>query len=356
MVFVINELAQYHETLKETNRKRKSNIKQVIHFAKQSNTNMRSLFIPVLLSAFAQLYSQTSDDLKIKDVIARNRVKNQINWDYKYVGNKPEKNGVKTSITNYSRNGDILQVDAFNPKGAVLHTEKYSYDSKGNKTEYNRKSGENSYQKKYTYNQKNQLTEESGFDGVENFRNIYTYNDSGEMSEIRYMKKSVLQEKRVFVKENASTQVSVYNSAGALTSRLVLKYDTKGNLVEEAVYGLNQSELEKKTYQYDDKKNLKEEARYKLDKITLKTTYKYNTSGALLEIQEEAPGVARFVKKSLSYDDKGNLIEIQWRRKGTEEFNRISYQYDKRGLCISADTYYPATKYRVLTKYSYEYY
>jgi hypothetical protein len=165
-----------------------------------------------------------------------------------------------------------------------------------------------------------------------------------------------LQEKRVFVKDNTATLVSVYNAGGALTSRLVLKYDNKGNLVEEAVFGLNQSELEKKTYNYDDRRNLKEEARYKLDKITLKTTYDYNPEGALLEIREEAPGVTRFVKKSLSYDDKGNLTEIKWRRKGSEEFNRITYQYDGRGLCISADTYYPATKYRVLTKYVYESY
>jgi hypothetical protein len=317
---------------------------------------MRSSFILAILFLFTQTYSQTTDDLKIRDAIARNKVKNQVSWDYKYTGDKPGKTGVKTSVTTYSVSGDISQVNAFNSKGAVLHTEKYSYDSRGNKTEYNRISGENSYQKKYTYNDKDQLTEESGFDGVENFRNLYAYNAEGEMTEIRYMKKSVLQEKRLFVKDNTSTTVSVFNAAGALTSRLILKYDTKGNLVEEAVYGVNQSELEKKTYQYDDKKNLMEEAKYKFDKITLKTTYNYNASGALLEIQEEAPGRARFVKKSLSYDAQGNLLEIKWRRKGTEDFNRMTYQYDDRGLCISADTFYPATKYRVLTRYTYEYY
>jgi hypothetical protein len=355
MVFAINELVPYHETLKRYTRKRKI-IKINDFFVKNISISMKPSLILALLLVISQSYSQNTDDLKIREAIARNKVKNQINWDYKYIKDKPEKTGVKTSVTMYSVNGDISQVNAFNPKGAILHTEKYAYDSKGNKTEYIRTSGENSYQKKYIYNDKNQLTEESGFDGVENFRNLYTYNAKGEMSEIRYMKKTVLQEKRVFVKENTSTRVSVYNSAGALTSRLVLTYDSKGNLVEEAVYGMNQSELEKKTYHYDDKKNLKEEARYKLDKITLKTTYNYNASGALLEIQEEAPGVPRYSKKSLTYDTNGNLIEIKWRRKGTEEFNRITYQYDNRGLCTSADTYYPATKYRVLTKYTYEYY
>jgi|WetSurSiteA1Bulk_404760.scaffolds.fasta_scaffold01574_4 hypothetical protein len=318
---------------------------------------MRSLFtLAFLLFLFTYSLCQQTDDLKVKDAIARNRVKNQISWDYKYAGEKPEKMGVKTSVTTYLASGDVSQVNAFNPKGAVLHTEKYTYDSRGNKTEYTRQSGDNSYQKFYSYDARNSLTEESGFDGVENFRNVYSYSADGEMTEIRYMKKSVLQEKRVFSKSGTTTTVSIYNQAGTLTSKLILKYDAKGNLVEEAVYGVNQRALEKKTYNYDDKKNLKEEARYKFDKITLKTTYNYSVTGELLEVSEESPEVPRFVKKSLTYDANDNLVEIKWRRKGTEEFNRILYKYDDRGLCMSADTYYPATKYRVLTKYTYEYF
>jgi hypothetical protein len=310
----------------------------------------------VVLLCSAQTFAQTAEDQKNKETIARNKVKQQVNWDYKYAGEKPEKTGIKTSVTTFAATGDILQVDALNPKGMVTHSEKYRYDAQGNKAEYSRSSGENSYQKQYTYNSRNQLTEESGFDGVENFRNIYVYNAQGELAEIRYMKKTVLQEKRVFVKDNSTTLVSVYNASGTLTSRLVLQYDQQGNLIEEAVYGINQHALEKKTYHYDNSKNLKEEARYKQDKITLRTLYTYNAAGALLEISEEAPGVARFVKKSLSYDDQGNLKELKWRRKGTEEFNRIVYQYDARGLCMAADTYYPATKYHVLTRYTYAYF
>jgi len=317
---------------------------------------MRSIFIPAFLLLNALSYSQFSDNLKNKENIARNQVKKQINWDYKYSGDKPEKTGVKTSITTYTATGEVLQVNALNVKGVVLHTEKYSYDSRGNKTEYIRSSGESSYQKKYTYDNKNKLTEESGFDGIEDFSNMYIYDPKGEMAEIRYMKKSVLQEKRVFAKTGAITTVSVYNTSGILSTKLVLKYDSMDNLVEETVYGLNQRELEKKTYHYDDKSNLKEVAKYKLYKFSLRTTYNYNAAGVLLEISEESPGMQKFVKKSLNYDEDGNLLEIRWRRKGTEEFNRITYQYDNRSLCTSADTYYPATKYRVLTKYMYEYY
>lgn len=318
---------------------------------------MRRILILTCCCFFTHTYAQNADDLKNKESIAVNKVKNQISWDYKYVDNKPEKEGVKTSVTTYSTTGDIIQINALNPKGLVTHTEKYSYDSRGNKIEYTRKSGDNSYQKKYTYNEKNLLTEESGFDGVENFKNQYAYNAQGDMTEIRYMKNSVVNEKRVFVKDGVTTTVSVYNQGGTLTSKLRLIYDSKGNLVEESVYGLNQgSPIEKKTYDYDDKKNLKEEAKYKLDKMAVRNTYSYNNMGLLSEITEEAPGVAKFVKKSMAYDAKGNLLEIKWRRKGTEDFNKITYQYDSKGLCITAETLYPATKYRVLTKYIYEYY
>ncbi len=315
---------------------------------------------PVIALAFIFILThsmaQTPEDMKNKENIARNKVKNQISWDYKYTGDKPDKNGVKTSVTTYSPAGEIILVNALNPAGAILHTEKYSYDTRGNKTEYKRTSGESSYQKKYVYNDKNLLIEESGFDGVENFRNLYAYNAQGDMTEIRYMKNSVLQEKRVFVKDGVTTTVSVFNRTGTLTSKLILIYDTRGNLIEESVYGINQNPIEKKTYNYDDKRKLKEEAKYKLNKITVRTTYNYSPAGALSEITEESPSVQKFVKKSLSYDSRGNLLEIKWRRNGKEEFNRISYQYDEHGLCTTADTYYPATSYRVLTRYVYEYF
>jgi hypothetical protein len=317
---------------------------------------MRSVVTIVCFLFFVQSFAQSTEDIKNKENIALNKVKNQVSWDYKYIGDKPDKNGVKTSVTTYSVLGDIIQVNALNPGGAILHAEKYSYDSRGNKTEYTRQSGDNSYQKKYIYNDKNLLTEESGFDGVENFRNLYTYNSKGEITEIKYLKNTILQEKRVFVKDGVTTTVSVFNRSGSLSSKLILIYDSRGNLVEESIYGTNQNPLEKKTYNYDEKKKLKEEAKYKFNKITARITYNYSTLGALVEITEEAPNIAKYVKKSLKYDAKGNLLGITWRRNGTEDFNSITYQYDNRGLCTMADTYYPATKYKVLTKYSYDYY
>jgi len=102
-------------------------------------------------------------------------------------------------VTQYTPQGDVAQVTAYNPKGQVINIEKYRYDSHGNRTEYSRYQGEGqsqaAYQKLSKYNDNNLLVEESGYDGVENFMNLYKYDVRGEMTEIRYMKKNVLNEK-----------------------------------------------------------------------------------------------------------------------------------------------------------------
>jgi hypothetical protein len=312
------------------------------------------------LFIFLHASPQSADENRSAKIITQNHIKNQVSWDYPYKGTKTGKTGTKTSVTLFDATGNIDQVTTFNPKGAIVNIEKYKYDSHGNKTEYSRYSGSTdsqaAYQKISKYNEKNLVYEESGYDGVEHFTNIYKYDDKGELMEIRYMKNSLLAEKRVFSRNGAATNVSIFNGTGILTSKLVLRYDERKNLVEEAVYGINQSELEKKTYNYDDNKNLTEEAKYKLDKVTLKTCYIYNAKGDLVEINEENPGTAKFIKKSYTYDSLGNIREISWRRKGNEEFNSITYSYDAKGLCTSTNTWYPATKYKVLTKYTYETY
>jgi hypothetical protein len=321
---------------------------------------MRICLTLASLLVFIHACPQSADENRTAKIITKNHIKNQVSWDYPYKGTKAGKTGVKTSVTVYDAAGNIAQVTTFNPKGAIVNIEKYKYDSHGNKTEYSRYAGttdkQAAYQKISKYNDRNLVYEESGYDGVEHFTNNYKYDDQGELIEIRYMKNSVLAEKRVFSTSGKSTQVSVFNGSGVLSSKLVLRYDERKNLVEEAVYGVNQSELEKKTYNYDDNKNLTQEAKYKLDKVTLKTCYNYNANGDLIEISEENPGTAKFIKKSYSYDSAYHLKQINWRRKGNEEFNSISYSYDAKGLCISTDTWYPATKYQVLTKYTYETY
>jgi YD repeat-containing protein len=321
---------------------------------------MKQLFCLFFSLLYISIWAQPSIDKKIRENIAANKIKRQASLEYKYVGDKPEENGIKTSVTFYNTAGDIADITIYNPKGLIVNVEKYRYDANGNKLEYTRYSGGSqgpvAYQKISTYDTKSNLIEENGFDGVEKFSNKYTYDAQGNLSEILYRKNGVLKEKRIFKKDGPITRVSIYNPAGKLISKLALTYDSRNNLMEETVYGINQDILERKTFDYDEKKNLRSESKYRLNKMTLRTTYNYNTNGDLVEIMEENPAGGKFVKKSFSYSPKGYLIEIKWRRKANEEFNRLSYSFDLKGVCTQSDTFYPATNYHVLTKYNYEFY
>jgi hypothetical protein len=318
----------------------------------------RLFFLLFSLFSFV-VWSQPSIDKKLRDNIAENKIRSQTSWEYKYNGDQPESTGIRTSETKYNASGDAIEIITYNPKGFVLNVEKYRYDDAGNKLEYSRYTGGNesqvAYQKISTYDSHHNVKEEKGFDGVEKFRNDYTYDAQGKLSEILYHRNGILKEKRVFSKDGLKTNVSIYNSSGKMISRLLLSFDNKDNLLEETVYGINQDIIEKKTYDYDDKKNIRRESKYKLNKMTLRTTYNYNDAGDLSEILEEGQDGVRFVKKSFSYNSRGNITEIKWRRKASEDFNSIAYFYDEKGICTQSETLYPATKFRALTKYAYEF-
>ena len=321
---------------------------------------MREILILVFTVLYTIASGQTANDSKTQHIYQLNKVKNQESWDYKYNGKILDKNGSRTSVTTFTATGEIARVVTYNTNGQVLHVEKYSYDKMGNRTEYTRMSSEDSgkpaYQKLSVYDAKGKLLQESGFDGVENFKNVYTYNGQGDLSEILYYTGDRVKEKRTFVTEGNTTSVMVYNGTGILISKLMMKYDDRRNLIEESVYGVDKSELEKKLYDYDENQNLKEEANYKLEKITLRTSYNYNTSGDLIAVYEQSAGNDKFQKKSYTYDNAGNLLQLKWRRNADDDFNQMTYTYDKNGICSTVDTYYPDPKYRVLTKYVYAYY
>jgi hypothetical protein len=312
----------------------------------------------MLASQFTGVWSQANIDNKTREIIARNKVKSQISWEYKYVGDKPETSGLKTSLTIYNAAGDVSEVTSYNPKGLVLNLEKYRYDAAGNKLEYTRYSGgaegQIAYQKISKYDSRNNIIQESGYDGVEKFNNLYTYDAQGNLAEIQYQKNGVPGEKRVFKKDGLKTHVSIYNASGKMISKMELTYDARNNLLEEIVYGVNQDILERKTYDYDEKKNLRAEAKYKLNKMTLRTTYTYNAAGNVTEVSEESAEGGKYIKKSYRYNAGGDIVELKWRRRSSEEFNSITYQYDSKGLCTQSDTFYPSTQYRALTKYTYE--
>ncbi len=96
--------------------------------------------------------------------------------------------------------------------------------------------------------------------------------------------------------------------------------------------------------------------KYRLDKFYYKITYKYDSRGNIIEINEENPNDGSYVKKTYKYNSNGNLTEFSWRRRPSDDFSTKTFTYNSKNICTGVVTYYPGTKFKVLTRYTYEFY
>ncbi len=317
---------------------------------------MKIVFHIIVLSfLYSYLFGQNIEENEQK-VISKNGVIAKTQWDYNYSNGKTSKTGKKTIRTTYNRKGQALSVDAFNMKGEIISSEKYEYDSDGNKTLYERVSTNGKYKKAYQYNNKNQIVLEAGFNGSEPFRNTYQYNLKGLPVEIVYVLSNRTDEKRIYDYSGNTASVEVYKSGNQLASKLKLIYDDLDRITKEILYSLNNTELEKKIFEYNSGNNLVKEEKYRSGKFYYRISYTYDSNGRLLKVAEQNAGSSKFDKKVYTYNSSGQLTEYKWRRGSDDKFNVKQYTYDGKGLCISEYTYYPATDFKVLTKYTYEYF
>jgi len=314
--------------------------------------------ITLVMIFSGQVLSQPIFETKNKQIIIKLNVKSQTNWDYNFIKDKPSSKGVKTSYTRYNSRGDIVEFVTYKLKDTLTY-ETYEYDEKGKRVDYTKHKGGKkniSYRKISDYDNNGNLILEQGFDGSEKFKNTYEYDDNGKLKEINYYTDNELSEKRVFEHESNITNVTVYNSANIITSYMSLKYDSKGNLIEEIQFDANNKPMENRIFVYNSESKVVSEVKYRDGDFYYKLTYLYDSAGELINIDEENLEHSRYIKKNFKYDDKGFLVEMNWRRKPGEEFNTRNYAYDNEGLCTQVLTYYPSTKFKVLTKYEYEFY
>jgi hypothetical protein len=293
---------------------------------------------------------------KQKEVVKENQVFALTTWDYYYTNGKPSKSGIKTSFNKYDRFGNVVELITYKLKDTAAF-ETFKYDNEGKRTNYVKKKGiKVSYQKSSKYDNDGKLIMETGFDGTSDFQNDYVYNGDGKLESITYILDKRINEKRSFEHEGNMTNIKVYNSKKEITSYLALKYDDHNNVVEEMVYSSDKIPTEKKLYVYDNNNNVISEVKYRGDSFYYKLTYLYNSKGELTNIDEENPNEGRYLKKQFFFDNSDNLIEMRWRRNADEDFSLRTYQYDDDNICTQYETFYPATKFRVLTKLNYEYY
>lgn len=309
-----------------------------------------------LLARSVDTNAQNIFEEKQKKVITNNNVFSLTTWDYYYTNGKPSKNGIKTSFNKYDHFGNITELITYKLKDTAAY-ETFKYNDEGKRIDYIKRKGVKvAYQKTSMYDDDGKLIQEIGFDGASDFQNEYTYNNDGQLEQITYTLDKSIHEKRVFNHQGNITNITVYNSADEITSYLSLKNDEHDNVVEEVVYNTNKIQTEKKLFVYDSDNNVISEVKYRGDKFYYKLTYLYNSKSELINIDEENSNEGRYQKKQYFYDDKNNLVEMRWRRNAGEDFSLRTYQYDEDNICSQYETFYPVTRFRVLTKLNYEYY
>ena len=313
-------------------------------------------FLFLLLIRPVNTNAQNIFEEKQKKVIIKNHIFSLTTWDYNYTNGKPSKSGIKTSFNKYDHFGNVIELITYKLKDTAAF-ETFKYDKEGKRTNYVKKKGVKiAYQKTSKYNDDGKLIRESGFDGTSEFQNDYVYNIDEKLEQITYILDDRINEKRIFKHEGNITSITVYNSAGDIISYLTLKYDDNENVIEELVYNTDKIPTEKKLYVYNNDNEVISEVKYRGENFYYKLTYLYNSKGGLTNIDEENPNEGRYLKKQFFYDDNENLIEMRWRRNASEDFSLRTYEYDKDDICSQYETYYPVTKFRVLTKLNYEYY
>jgi hypothetical protein len=318
---------------------------------------MRRLKILLILlyCTSTAIYSQSLED-RDKKIMADNRIKTKIQFDYSYDKGKVSSLGKKISISTYSQAGDILEEDMLDAKEQIIGWEKYQYNKSGNRILYERSSGTNTYKKESQYNTKNNVILETGFNGAENFKNTFSYGPTDKPLEIIYTINGVLDEKREYEYVGTTSIISIFKTGNVLASKVKLVYDERGNVIEETMFSMDNKELEKKTLSYDNDSHPIAEEKVRAGKFMYKLTNDYNEKGELLSVSEENTTDKKFIKKIYTFNLQDNLIEFKWRRTPTDEFNVKTYTYDSHGVCQTEHTFYPATKFELLTKYVYEMY
>jgi hypothetical protein len=317
-----------------------------------------TLVLSILTLAF-QVAAQPGLDKKNTETIIQNKIKSRTQYDDSYIDGKQISKNTRTSYIKYNKFGNVVEQITYKSKD-TLTLEVYEYNSIGNRIEYTKHSGGSfiiAYKKLSTYDKNNNLILEAGYNGTENFKNVYEYDNKDRLIKIEYyLGGNQLDEKRTFINVGKKTTVNVYNAAGSLTSKIGLTHDKNDNLIEELSYGQNNQVLEKKNYTYNADNNLVEEIKYRLDKFYYKITYKYDNRDNIIEINEENPNEGSYVKKTYKYDSKGNLTEFSWRRRPSDDFSTKTFTYNSKNICTGVVTYYPGTKFKVLTRYTYEFY
>ncbi|MFW5879674.1 MAG: hypothetical protein ACOCUV_02505 [bacterium] len=324
---------------------------------------MRCLFFLILFFFSGAVLTSQEDvfEQQSEKHIQKYNIKNRVKWNHAYADGSPKEKGYKNEFVKYDENGHVSEVISYKSNGDMFSMESYKYDQNGYNSGYVRydaKRDKITYKKAYKYDDEGNKLKEVGFDGASNYKNIYKYNGQGQLQKIIYNVSDQLFQERIFeYKDPRHRILKVYDADGAFQFKMEQAFDKNNNLIENIEYlpGKDSKVKEKLIYEYNDRNQKLFEKKYNGTDLAYHKKYKYN-NGLLVEVMKTEPGEDEFAIARYEYDNSGRLKNEYYRKRSSQDFSSKAYSYNEKGLCTAVDCFYASYNYKVLFKYTYEFY
>ncbi len=319
----------------------------------------------ILLYTFNPLYSQLPEE-RLKKMVKQNNIKSLTQWNHKYSDGKPEKDGYKNAYKEFDQHGNITK-ELYYRRGDINQRLSYKYDQNQNKTEYINYSAskdELSYKQTIDYDDEGKKMYEERFNGSEHFVIDYKYNKNDELVEIIKKKKITsgasvnyeLDERRVFTREGNTTTIEVLDDSGTLLSKIINKYNDKGNLIEFNEYEPNGERIKQISYKFNEKNLKTQEIKHQKGNFIYKKDFHYDKDGNLVEIQKEEPKDKMHISNIYEYNQENTLSKEMWFDSMAEKYSHKKFTYNSSGILEEVEVFYALYNYKVMYKFKYEFY
>ncbi len=318
----------------------------------------------LMVLSVSLLSAQTKNEEYERQRIAQNKIKHSTQWSYRYTQGKLNAKGSKTAETKYDANGNPIEIVNYRSSGEISSRLLYKYNKNNQRTEYvmyQKKMGEANlsvtYKQTINYNSKGIKTFEVVFDGAAGYRITYDYLPNDELKQIvKYGATNSVDERWVYSYEGNNQQINIFRPDKTLDAVVNKKFGAKGELIEEQELNAKGKEIKRVVSIYDAKGREVQKEEYAMEKLVKKFQYVYNNDGLLVEVIQNNPDGTSFTQSKYNYDIEGNLLEEQWSEGNQDEFSHKQSTYDKGNNLLETDQYFAPYKYRVLYKYTYEYF
>jgi hypothetical protein len=317
----------------------------------------------VLLLTYSLIYPQVKPEDKERTRIANSKVLKATQWTYKYSQGKINTKGYITTESKYDEKGNVVEVINYKSTGQISSKLFYKYDSNNNRIEYqkfekkDKPDIEMTYKQSFTYDNKGNKKIENGFDGITGYRIVYNYFSDGRSKDItKYNTDNSINEKWESSYSGNTQTINVLKSGTNLDYILIRKTDSQNNIIEEIRKDSKKKEVTRSTFEFDANNNVISSAEYFSGKLSKSLKYKYNSQNQLIEIDQVNPDGSTALSRAYKYDKKGNILEEKWFDGVPNDLSSKNYKYNEKLIPSEVESYYSDYKYKVLYKYTYEYF